>query len=368
MQAMSAPAPGPRPRDAVLVVVGALAALLEVGLRPDLALPLPTLAVVLALLLLLPWRRRRPLAVVVAMTALGAALELSKALQDLDTTGMAASAVMLVVPAALFRHGAPRDRVVGAAVLGAGMLLSTGLGSGGPLGGIVGVAVLTVACLVGALQRERDRARLRERDLARTQEREALARDLHDTVAHRMTAIVLHAQVARAVPEDPERLARSLDAVEEEAQCALAEMRALVRDLREADTTAARLEDLAADGPPRVVVDLGGLGAAPLSETLRPVLFRLAQEGITNARRHARRPRRIEVRVSGRAGRVVLEVLDDGGPVDPAQAARGAAVGHGLAGMRERVAGAGGVLEAGPAEVGGWRLRAELPVGQEDVR
>ena len=89
-------------------------------------------------------------------------------------------------------------------------------------------------------------------------------------------------------------------------------------------------------------------------------VYRIVQEGLANARRHAGTVSSVEVRVRREPAGVVVEVLDDGGGL-PTASAVPAVPGHGLRGMHERVASHGGTLEAGPRDGGGFRLRAVLP-------
>ena len=108
--------------------------------------------------------------------------------------------------------------------------------------------------------------------------------------------------------------------------------------------------------PPKVAVHVSG-DIADLAPTVDAAIFRLAQESVTNALRHARHATLIEVSVVGDADGVRLEVKDDG---EPTSAAR-ADAGFGLVGMAERVALLDGTFEAGPRTGGGWSVTAVLP-------
>jgi signal transduction histidine kinase len=140
-------------------------------------------------------------------------------------------------------------------------------------------------------------------------------------------------------------------------------MRTLVRALREGDPAelapspaVADLAELAGPSPEGPLVDVELLGdLRDLPPTLGTAIYRLAQESVTNARRHARHATRIGVRVHGGDNTVRLRVTDDGdgGPVRSS--------GYGLAGMRERAALLGGTCEAGPDVTGGWTVTATLP-------
>jgi signal transduction histidine kinase len=206
-------------------------------------------------------------------------------------------------------------------------------------------------------------------DQVKLLEREQLARELHDTVAHHVSAIAVRAQAGRVVAAaDPDAALDALAVIEEEASRTLAEMRDMVGALRRGTDA-----DLAPQGG---VADIGrladGAGHRPdvqveLSgelDGLRPsvdaALYRLAQESITNAVRHARHVTRIVVSVRGDADRVRLTVDDDGDTSahDPRSSS-----GFGLIGMAERAKLLGGSLEAGPNRDRdrGWTVQAVLP-------
>ncbi len=193
--------------------------------------------------------------------------------------------------------------------------------------------------------------------MAATEERLRIARDLHDTVAHHVSSIAIRAQAATARGTDTADTAASLAAIEKEASAALDEMRGIVRTLREpaAYSPARGLDDvaaLAATGPPRVTVRIH-VASRP-SGLIGATLYRVAQEGVTNARRHAIGARDIDVDVRDESGDVILTVTDDGQPAPTGD-------GFGLRGMAERVTLLGGELDAGPADDGGWALRARIP-------
>jgi signal transduction histidine kinase len=206
---------------------------------------------------------------------------------------------------------------------------------------------------------------------------------LHDTVAHHVSAIVIQAQAGRAVAgADPERSAEvALDAlavIEREASQTLAEMRTMVGALRDGETVdyapqpgveeLARLATSAEGGEQRlpVEVELDGY-LSSLRPAVDAALYRLAQESVTNALRHARNASRVLVRVSGEDEVVRLVVVDDGdtalrsGGAEVETETDPAGVGYGLVGMAERVKLLGGSFEAGPGEDRGWIVSATLP-------
>ncbi|SDL46314.1 Signal transduction histidine kinase [Glycomyces sambucus] len=357
----AAGADGPRPRDGALLTAVAAVSVFEGFVRPDLDWPLVTVVVTLAILPVLLWRRTRPLPAVAAMTAATSAFALAHRLAGFEPNALVTTFVFLTAPYALFRWGSGRDRIVGAGIVAAGLLTSSFLGSDPIADTAAGVAFMGGACLLGALRRERVESRARRIDSVRAREREALARDLHDTVAHHVSAIVIRAQVAGADPEDTARVAESLRVIETEAQAVLADMRSLVRTLRAPADYAptAGLDELArlADpGPPRVAVRIDA--PADLPSVVTTTLFRIAQEGVTNARRHSRGATGIDVEVTVDDDEARVRVRDDGAPARGDQGG-----GHGLQGMSERAALLGGAVAAGPDPAGGWTLRASLPLG-----
>lgn len=356
----SAGGEGPRRRDVTLVVTLVAATVLEGTIRTDLTWPLATTLVTLAILPGMLWRRSHPLVVVATTSSATAAFALAQAVAGAGQDGLATMFALIAIPHALFRWGSGRERILGAGALLAGLGFSTALGADLIEGAISGIIFVGGACLIGALRRERVESRARQLDAMRTREREALARDLHDTVAHRASAIAIRAQVAGEDLRDESRVSESLDIIEGEAQSILTDMRTLVRTLRESAEYApsaglAELGRLAAPGPPPVSVRIEVPDDVP--GIVATTLFRIAQEGITNARRHARAVTVIDVSVSVEPDAACIVVRDDGAMARPASGD-----GHGLRGMAERAALLGGGVTAGPAPEGGWTLRATLPL------
>lgn len=353
-------ADGPRVRDAGVILLAAALSIVEGAARPDLEWPLATTMLTLGLLPVLLWRRTRPLASVAVMFGSTSAFALAHALAGIEPNALVTSFALLLVPYALFRWGSGRDRIVGAVVVSGGLLFSSSLSSDPIAESVAGIAFLGGACLIGALRRERIESHARQVDTIRAREREALARDLHDTVAHHVSAIVIRAQVADADPHDTAQVAESLRVIETEAQAVLADMRSLVRTLRAPADYAptAGLDELArlADpGPPKVTVRIDAPGNLP--SIVATTLFRIAQEGVTNARRHSRDASVIDIAVTVDIESARIVVRDDGGPARP-----DAGNGHGLQGMSERASLLGGDVDAGPDPAGGWTLRASLPL------
>jgi len=273
----------------------------------------------------------------------------------------------LLLAYALFRWGSGRELLAGLAIIlvaaTMGFLVSwTGVGDA-----IGGVAVLLSAFALGWAVRSQHGARERWLEQVKSEERVLLARELHDTVAHHVSAIAIQAQAGRALAAtSPSSPLEALEVIEVEASRTLAEMRAMVRVLRnEAPVDyapqpgVADLERLTGTSPtgPRVAVTVSG-DLTDLPAAIDAAVFRIAQEAVTNALRHARNATLIDVRVDGDQSTVSLVVRDDGdpGPADPAPEA-----GFGLTGMVERALLLGGACQAGPCPGRGWAVSATLP-------
>ncbi|WP_330275588.1 histidine kinase [Lentzea sp. NBC_00516] len=347
--------------DWALVAVLLLVAVLETLLRPDLNSRAGSLAVAVVLLPLLLLRRSRPLfAVAVAFGVAAVASLVFGGESELNVM-----VFMLLFPFSLFRWGSGREAVIGLAIMLGKVGLSAVLGfiSVGEAGS--GSAVLGTACAVGAAVRYRGRARARELEQVKLLERERLARDLHDTVAHHVSAMAIRAQAGLATAASrPEAATEALGLIESEASRALAEMRTMVRALRRNESadlapspTVADVALLASPGRPGPEVDVRIDGAVDdLPKSVGTAIYRLTQESVTNARRHARHATRIEVSVVVGASSVRLRVSDDG------DTATTAVPGHGLIGMMERADLLGGSCEAGPNSGRGWTVTAVLPL------
>lgn len=351
-------------RDWALAGLLVPAAVLEGGLRPD--VPWRALSVVLTVGLVptLLWRRTRPAPMVaIAFGACG----LAGLLTSGEPPGLDTLVYLMLLPYALFRWGSGRAIVLGVTVIVAKVGLSAVVDETGAGDAVAGFAFLSSSMALGVALRYRAGTRARALDRAKLLERERLARDLHDTVAHHVSAIAIRAQAGLATSEaDPRAAAEALRLIETEASRTLAEMRGIVRVLRRDEPAdlapsphLADLRRLASHGEagPAVDVELSG-DLDDVSPAVGAAIFRLAQESVTNARRHARDATRIEVHVTADETSVRLWVSDDGdtGLVRPA-----ASQGYGLRGMTERAGLLGGTCEAGPGPERGWTVTAVLP-------
>lgn len=357
----ASPAPPKRIwRDWLLIALLPALILLEGVLRPEVPHLVASLIVTIAGVATLLWRRIRPL----LMFALGFGTAEVFALVTGENVQLYSSAYLLLLVYAVFRWGSGRALLIGGAMMVAANLTST-LRAPFELADLVGgFLFLFVTASLGLLLRFRAGFRMRELDRAKLHEREELARDLHDTVAHHLSAIAIQAQAGLAtVGTNPFAATAALRVIEAEASRTLTEMRAMVRVLRRDDAaelapapTVLDLQELASHdrGGPAVDVQLTG----PFDEVPAPVssaVFRIVQESVTNARRHARNVTHIDVRVDVDDARVRLTVLDDGAP-GPA-----GTPGYGIAGMTERAALLGGTCTVGRSPDGGWGVTADLP-------
>lgn len=201
-------------------------------------------------------------------------------------------------------------------------------------------------------------------ELAMIQERNRLARDIHDGLGHYLTTIHVQLAAARALsPVDPARAVAAVEKAHRLAEDALLEVRRSVGTFKAEGPAAPlseRLRELAASvdaAPDTLSVAMTVLGEPPrLSSASAVALYRAAQEGLTNVRKHAAARHAVITLDGTRADRVVLSVVDDGcgTPADRP--------GHGLAGLRERLNAVGGEVRAGNEPGGGFRLEAHVPV------
>ena len=227
------------------------------------------------------------------------------------------------------------------------------------------------------LERERDS----QAQIAAAAERARIAREMHDIVAHSLSVMIAQADGGRyaAAGEDSKEgaaaAARSLEVIADTGRAALADMRRLLGVLRtdedEAPTSpiapvdagpddadlAALVETARASGMRVALTRLGEPRRLPPGMGL--TLHRVAQEALTNVRKHAGADATVSVAIRWSATSVVLEVTDDG---YGAAAGEGDDPGFGVTGMRERVAMFAGTLDAGPQPGGGWKVRCHLPL------
>jgi signal transduction histidine kinase len=359
-------------RDWVLLTAVVVAALLEGLLRADLPLRVVSMVLCIGLAPTLLWRRTRPLTMVALAFGASAVVDLGVVLTDARAPDMVTMIYVLLLPYALFRWASGREVAIGLAVILAAAAMGF-VASWTGVGDLVGgMAVLLSSMMAGVVARTQHGARERRLEQAKTQERVELARELHDTVAHHVSAIAIQAQAGRAVAAtSPSTSVEALTVIEAEATRALAEMRAMVRMLRNqqpADYSPRSgvpdLERLAGTTSTGTRVDVtlsGDIGR--LTAAVDAAAFRIAREAVTNALKHARNASLVDVHVNANGRSVHVSVRDDGDPVASPPAT---ASGFGLTGMTERATLLGGTCHAGPCPDRGWAVDATIP--QEAVR
>jgi signal transduction histidine kinase len=211
---------------------------------------------------------------------------------------------------------------------------------------------------------ERDHAVAAER--AAADERLRLARELHDVAAHHVSVIALHAEAGQSLlPDQPQRADEAFAVIGEVARTTLTELRRVVGVLRD-DHGAPLAPQPGLRNLPTLVAEVVQAGVPvtlqvtgsprPISGAVDASAYRIVQEALTNVLRHAAAAH-AEVTVTYAPDTVSIEVVDDGtGPTGD-----GAPAGHGLVGMRERVAAFGGSMTAAARPSGGFAVSARLP-------
>jgi signal transduction histidine kinase len=350
------------------LVAGLVAtAVVEVLVRGDSVQWRPlAIALTVATAVTLLWRRTHPLTVVTFAFAALTVMNVVVLVRGETTFGLYTMGLILLLPYALLRWGSGREIVIGLVwiLIGFGTGIAADFVDIGEA--VAGFVFAMSPALIGATVRYRSFARVRDRDRVVHQEREQLARELHDTVAHHVSAIAIRAQAGQTLARtDPNAPVEALQVIEQEASKTLAEMRAMVGALRRGDEPeltpmpgVGDIERLIRDigeGPETKVTISGDVaGLAPAVDT---AVYRVVQESITNALRYARRATTIEVTVTIDPRLVRVTVRDDGETRHTAMPERG----FGLIGMNERVTLLGGTLTTGPGPERGWEVSAVLP-------
>ena len=322
----------------------------------------------LVALAFIPYRRIVPLIAVVTVAAVEA-VTLGIALRNLSVAeiGSASGVAGIVLMYALCRWATPRAVLVGFL---ATMAMATFVEwSADDLGLEDWLFVVPWMIVGGFALAMRYRARLIEnRGIEiRLTERNALARELHDTVAHHVSAIAVQAQAGQYVAAgNPQAAVEALRTIEKIANESIDEMRSMVGILRSEDdqarTVAADSLDSLADASGRPTVHITGNSRLDdLPAGVGAALFRIAQESITNARRHSRDASFVDVRVTRHEDRVDMVVDNDGTPTT-----RNSGSGYGQVGMQERVDALGGTFESVARPGAGWRTSTALPLRRVD--
>jgi len=367
-----APAAGRRRTLPVWVLPAALAGFGLVALQIDHG---GVVAALTAVLIAAPLvgRTREPLAAAAGVLAAVAFQTLA-----LDPTTFPVPSIVAVVCAAyaIGAHADDRMAVAGLVAFAAGTTLHAVFAHPDAVGPAL-IGGTLVPWTVGRIRRgqrllmhevaeraaEGERARERDARAAVTAERMGVARELHDAVAHNISVIAIQAAGAQGVAErDPARAAQVVSLIEEMVGEALVELGRLADDsesqpgLAGVDALAQRVRD----GGLPVALRIEG-DPAPLPAGVDLAAFRIVQEALANTSKHAG-DARAQVTVRYRPRAVELEIEDDGRGPNGSSPLPGS--GHGLVGMRERVALYHGTLEVGQRLSGGFAVRARLPLGE----
>ncbi|MFF9848362.1 sensor histidine kinase [Streptomyces litmocidini] len=313
----------------------------------------------------LVWRRRAPLAVLLAILAASALyrLALEGPGQPLPYTGLVGVYTIAALSPAWKRFAT-------AGLLVVAVPASVWLNTQSARELTFSLFVFGAAYVFGRLTDARQRAQRVEAERAAARERARIAREMHDVLSHAVSLMVVQAEAGPvAVRTAPERAEAAFEAISETGREAMVQLRQMLGLLREGGETPAPREpqpDLS-DLPGLLErVRSGGLavgyategGVRALPAATGASVYRIVQEALTNVVKHAR-ARTVDVRLAHADGVLRVTVTDDGrGP-------QGGPGGHGLVGIRERAAAHGGTAEAGPGPGGrGFEVRALLPVGE----
>ncbi len=342
-----------------------------------------TAVVVAVTTLVLAWRRRHPFA---TLSVVAGVIAIPELFGTLTFTLWGHFVPLLVAAYSAARWCDARSALVAAGAVAATIVVvllrvpSTGSAGNIPFAVVPAAALMTA----GRVLRRRhaqavelaDRARRleaeREVDVAAAlaKERARIARELHDVVAHCVTVMIVQAGVSEAMlessPEDARESLREVQTTGQQAISELTRMLGLLRD-RSGETSYQLAPQPGADQLPELVerFEASGLGVQlanvgevrPLPPGVDLTVFRIVQEALTNALKHAGPGARAHVELRYMPDAVQVEVTDDG-PGTPRCGGRG----HGLIGMAERVSIFGGSFRAGAGHEGGFRVFAELPL------
>ncbi|SHF61234.1 Signal transduction histidine kinase [Streptoalloteichus hindustanus] len=353
------------------VALGLLATYLVIASRTEQAWG-PVVLLLAGMSLPLAVRRLWPVPVLGVVTALSLLCAILGVVREpLLATAFAAYTVAVTTSP---RRLAPNPVVgiAGATVFLGGLVAGTPYQPWSPVLFLMGVALVVIAWSAGwAVRERREHAEQVMRQFAArtvTDERLRIARELHDIVAHHLGVIVVKAGVANHVlPDLPPTAREALHAIETSSRSALSEMRHMLSVLRtggvEGDGAPALRPSTGLSGLPELLdrvaaaevdVDLRAEKLDLVPESAGFSAYRIVQEALTNVVKHAA-PARCRVSLVASATSLRIEVVDDGpGPGTAGE-------GHGLVGMRERVALYGGEFHAGAGPGGGFAVTATLP-------
>ena len=331
-------------------------------------------------------RRRNPIVVLFVVAACQFMLEIN----NFQTAGWVSIFIALYTVAA---HTSGSQRTIAARVFAVAtlILLSGGLAHANLR---IGELISAVIFLIGAyilgdnLQRrrkmlaeasERVAIAARQRDLLAHQEvqdeRARIARELHDVVAHSVSLMIIQAGAARrSISSAPQQAEAALHELEATGRHAMDELRRVLGVLRTGESagsdlapqpTLSDIRALVADDPTlNVVFTEVGKPVAEVPSIVGLSLFRLVQEALTNVRKHAGPVKNVTVQLTYEPSQVLVQITDDGrgASAGVGRSVESSEAGHGLIGMRERMALCGGSVRVGPRVGGGWQVRASAPL------
>ncbi|MFJ6862615.1 sensor histidine kinase [Streptomyces termitum] len=311
----------------------------------------------------LVWRRRAPMAVLLAVLAASALYRLA-----LEGPGQPLPYQGLVCAYTIAAQAPARQRWAAAGLLLVAVPASVWLNTQSARELTFSLFVFAAAYVFGRLTDARQREHRIERERAAARERARIAREMHDILSHAVSLMIVQAEAGPlAVRAAPERAEAAFEAISATGRDAMAQLRSMLGVLRDGGPGGGRSPQPDLDGLPGLLerVRAGGLDVrygssgelAGLPAPLAAGVFRIVQEALTNVVRHAR-ARSATVRIDRSGGELTVLVRDDGRGPRPARTA-----GHGLVGIRERAAAHGGSAATGPGPDGrGFEVRVVLPV------
>ncbi|MFE7599001.1 sensor histidine kinase [Streptomyces sp. NPDC057494] len=312
----------------------------------------------------LVWRRRAPMAVLLAILATSTLYKLAVEGpgQPLPYTGLVSVYTIAVL-------APPWQRLVTAGLMLVAVPASVWLNTQSARELTFSLFVFGAAYAFGRLTDARQRAQAVESERAAARERARIAREMHDILSHAVSLMIVQAEAGPlAVRTAPERAEAAFDAISAAGRDAMTQLRGMLGVLREGEEAPRAPQPGIGDLPALLErVRDGGLtvgyategGVRALPAATGASVYRIVQEALTNVVKHAK-ARTADVRLAHAGGVLRVTVTDDGrGP-------QGGPGGHGLVGIRERAAAHGGTAETGPGPGGrGFEVRVLLPVGEE---
>ncbi|MGW0708113.1 sensor histidine kinase [Streptomyces sp. NPDC002643] len=328
----------------------------------------------------LVWRRRAPMAVLLAILATSGLYRLA-----LDGPGQPLPYTGLVITYTIAVLCPPRERLIAGLLLLIAIPVAVSINSRTARELTFSYFVFAAAYAFGRLAAARQRAHRIEAERAAARERARIAREMHDILSHAVSLMIVQAEAGPvAVRTAPEKAEAAFDAISETGRDAMVQLRRMLGLLREPDASPEpsgpggeqprEPQPGLADLPPlldrvragsglQVSYETVGDAVRPLPAATATTVFRIVQEALTNTVKHAG-ARTVSVQLTYEKGDLSVSVTDDGsGPQAGVRAGTGYRSGHGLVGIRERAAAHGGTTYAGPGPDGrGFEVRVRIPV------